>query len=583
MLRLGVALLVVSCGRVGFDGQTISLQLPEGGQLAQVAIAPDGTWYALSEQSGVFRSDDHQRWTACAASTGLSLGVASDGTLYLAGDTDVLSSTDRCVSWQRTMLGANPEVLGVAGTTVRVGTGSKLFERAPGGAWTQLPTPLDGSPYRAIFTDSAGDLFVGGQSSGIAVRPSGSIAFSAIGSGLATNSIAQFAASGTKAYVITKSVNGTSGAISCSSAPFASWSQCDPGGGFALALDPADTNHVVAAVYDNVEATADGFASATTQGLRSPGMDDATVTDVKFVPGGGLLAVSERGAFFAADAQAIAWQDRNAGLSAWSIPMIVRVGEDVYLSTEAGVLHATIGAPFTLSTDGMTHNTHTYGLAVTRDGTLISGGKLIRISHDRGQTWQEVMDVLKADGYDAFSVVLDGDTAIVGTSAKIYTAEPPYTTWTPYTIKAGGASVYTLLIASGTLWAGGSDGLYFSRDGGKTFAAIASLAPVTCSALAELPDGSIAVATPNGIRIGDAANGFTDVGPHPALVNALALDGATIYAATHTGVIASSDRGATWTTVAGTEQLEALSLLVEPDSLLVGTGGQGLVRVPKAL
>jgi photosystem II stability/assembly factor-like uncharacterized protein len=580
MRRLGVALLAVSCGRLGFDAQTISLQLPEGGQLSQAAIAPDGTWYALSDESGVFRSDDHQSWTACAPAGGLAIGVADDGTLYMAGDTDVLSSTDRCASWQRTMLGANPQALGVAGTTVFCGTGSKLFELPAGGSWSQVQTPLDGSAYRAIAVNSASDLFVGGQTTGLAVKLHNSATFVAVTTGLATLSIGDFAVTPTKAYVITHSVNGTGGAISCASPPFSTWNQCDGAGGFAIAVDPGDANHVVAAVYDNIEATSDGFTTST-NGLRSPGMDAATVNDVRFVPGGGLLAVSDRGAFFSPDTHAIAWQDRNAGLSAWSISSIVRAGEDVYLSSEAGVLHAEIGAPFTLSTSGMTHNTKTYGLAVARDGTVISSGKEIRVSHDRGQTWQEVFDVLKADGYAANAIALDGDRAYAGTSAKIYSADPPYMTWTPHVVRGNGASVSVLLVAGGALWAGGSDGLFVSTDGATTFQAIAALATGTVTALAELPDGSIAVGTENGIWIGDATSGFTDVGLHPASVDDLRLDGTTIYAATRPGVLVSTDRGATWTTVPGSEQLVALALLVEPASLLVGTDGQGLVRVPK--
>ncbi len=63
MERAALSLMLVACGRISFDPTTDAsvssgpgrpISLPFGGQMKQVAFAPDGTWYALSETSGAF-------------------------------------------------------------------------------------------------------------------------------------------------------------------------------------------------------------------------------------------------------------------------------------------------------------------------------------------------------------------------------------------------------------------------------------------------------------------------------------------------------------------------------------------------
>jgi hypothetical protein len=577
-----IALSVAGCGRLRFDPTTTSLEMPAGGQMLTGAIAPDGTWYAVAQTSEVFRSDDARTWTMCAPAPGSAIAVASDGTVYLATTIDVLASSDRCASWQPTGLGAAPTALATAGTEVYAGTSAKLFSLSSGATtWVNIATPIDNNMYRAIAQTSAGDLFVGTATAGVAVRPTGQPTWITFASGIASPWISAFAASSTKSYVITQTVGGTAGATSCSSAPFTSWTLCDGLGGFAIAVDPADPNHVFSAVYDDLETTHDGFATAALRGVRAPGMDAATVDDLRFVPGGGVVAFTERGVSYSADSNNLDWQGRNTGLAAWSVTNIVTAGDDTYLSTPAGVLHASTSEPFTLSTVGMTHNTHTFGLAVAADGTLISAGRSVRISSDRGATWQETLLLTRVDNYTAYGVAVDAAHAYVGTGSQIYSADPPYMTWTPHLVASGGARIATLLANAGALWAAGG-GLFVSTDGAATFVAIPELAGHTCQALAALPDGGIAVGTANGIWISDPAESmFVDSGLHPNDVNGLALDGDAIYAATLAGVYASNDRGATWTVVAGTEEVAALSVVVEPNTLLIGTDGQGLVRVAK--
>jgi len=73
---------VVACGRVGFDalidgagdggdgGVPRSLQMPSGGQMSQVIIAPNGNWYAISQNAGAYRSiDQGMSWTRCGVWT----------------------------------------------------------------------------------------------------------------------------------------------------------------------------------------------------------------------------------------------------------------------------------------------------------------------------------------------------------------------------------------------------------------------------------------------------------------------------------------------------------------------------------
>src|SRR5439155_20271584 len=97
LLRAIALVLLGACGRLSFDargdatddagtGSPRSLALPAGGQLTQIAVSPDGTWYATAALGGAFRSTDQgASWTRCAVRIGQAIAVTSDNSVWMAG------------------------------------------------------------------------------------------------------------------------------------------------------------------------------------------------------------------------------------------------------------------------------------------------------------------------------------------------------------------------------------------------------------------------------------------------------------------------------------------------------------------
>ena len=206
---------VVACGRIGFDstgdgattedgapGSTpaVPLALPGGGYIESIAIAPDGTWYALNHEAGVFRSDDQQRWVPCgpAPFAASHLSVGADGAVYVA-DPGLARSPDRCA----TFTSLDPP----GGFAVQAGhrgdelyaVGPALLSRRTGATWTPVPTPLDGQFPWTFATAPGGRSLIGAFSGGLAVSPDATT-WTQVTTGLATPNVQEVAVTPTRMY-----------------------------------------------------------------------------------------------------------------------------------------------------------------------------------------------------------------------------------------------------------------------------------------------------------------------------------------------------------------------------------------------
>ena len=585
MIRIVLVVALAACGRVGFDegttdgsaaGTPIGLELPAGGELDRISVAADGTWYAVSAIGDAYRSDDGMTWVRCGDAVVSDVVENADGIVY-AGGADVLQSTDRCATWQPTGIDRYTQALAIYKLDVYALTDIGLRVRA-GTTWMPIATPLDTARFYELSTCENCPWLIA-TNVGLMDSPDG-VNWNVVPAGqLATPNVVDVASSPTRTYAITSADNMSSGGVACSDGSAATWTMCFDDGGTAVAVDPTDDQHAFAAVYDNLVETHDAFANVDYD-KRGGEMGTAVVHHLAFLPDGALVAATDRGAYYAAPGTT-AWQARHTGLATWNINDIARTGDELYLATEGGVIHGVVGQPYTASIDGLETNTQVNAIALAPDGTPIAAGRHVWASADHGATWRTLMQIGASDGYRAYAITFDGARAYVGTYAKIYSADPPYDTWTPHAIAGADRFVTELLATGGALWATTTTGVFVSTDQGATFQSVDALGAITYWSVAQLSDGSLAVGTDNaGIWISDPARtSWEHVGPAGQKVNRIAVAAGVLIASTDSGIYASHDRGVSWSS--DDVQLQMRTAFVDPadGQLVAGTIGRGLVKV----
>lgn len=581
-----VAILLVGCGRFGFDsidgdaqdaapdaapGTAISLDLPGGGTIRKLTSAPDGTWYALSERGQGYRSDDGQRWVACGDRQLTAIAVGGDSTVYGSGS-DVAISTDRCATWISTVIDRFTDHVGTTGTDV-LALADIGLRRRTGSSWTAIPTALDGGRFVAYAGRPGTARIAAVVNAGVVVSATGAT-WTAVTTGFPNFNFNRVAASRTRLYAIT-GAGAVPGGIACSTdGTGLTWTTCQAGGGLAIAVDPLNDLHVVAGIYDNLAETTDGFANVTANLRESVGLDAANIYDLYYLPSGDLLSASARGVFFS-PAGPLAFQPRNTGLTAWNVYDILRDGDDVFLASEGGVLRSVSGATYTTSTTNMMFSTRVKRVVRAPDGSLIAVGRSVWRSVDQGQTFQVLNALNMPDRFSAEGVAFVGTRMYAGTNTRLVHADPPWTTWTEHVIGGGNRNIYAILPLGAELWLATSSGLYVSTDQAGTFTPVATITS-SCRDLLALPDGTLVAACMDGAWFSDPARTtWQKRGPTGVAVQKLIAMDTTIVAATSSGLHATSDRGGVWTELAGSATVDAWALSSDDDGSIV-YGGVGI-------
>lgn len=578
---VGALTALAGCGRLGFDatgaqgdgsgsaGTPIALELPAGGAIVHLALSPAaGPWYAITTDGAAYRSDDHQSWVPCGALVVTTI-AARDSTTVYAGGTDVSVSTDACATWQPLPTGRFADGVGLSFNTVYALLDNGL-RKLNGTTWSTITTPLDGAAFKELAA-AAGSPYLIGTNAGL-LHSADAVTWTSV-AGLPSGQIADVATSPAHTYAISAASGMSNGVVSCSDGTATTWTTCYGVGGTSVAVDLTNPAHAFAAVYDNLVETTDGFATSMAE-RRGGAMGYEVVHEIRFEPDGSVVAAGDRGVFYAA-AGTIAWQPRYDGLNAWTVRGFARAGSDIYIATDGGVLHAVVGEPYTHSFAGMGDNTQNNAIAVAPNGMVLSVGRDIWGSTDHGVTWATLVQLGVADSYRAYSLLLDGGRAYVGTAASVFIADPPYTSWTAHAVNH---TVFALLHTGTRLWAGTDMGLYTSDDDGASFQPVAAVS-VECDSLAQLADGSIVVGTQTGTLISDASRTtWTPHGPTNRIVRHLLVSGDALVASGDAGVFASHDGGTTWAASAMTSRANAALLDAADGQLVVGTNGHGIVK-----
>jgi hypothetical protein len=587
---------LTACGRIGFgehvpsdgnvDGGTArySLELPAGGAILQIAIAPSGTWYARSRASGLYRTRDQgTTWTPCESGPpATGIGVGADNTVYASG-ASMRVSTDECDTF--TTIGTSR----YSNNTARAGAymyalTDQGIERRLDAAWTPVLTVPGVSFGSFSAREVTPTLLIAGTTSGGLYISDAGAAWTPQTTGFATGNITGVAVGVAKTYAIAGALGPTSGGISCGDQNGTSWTVCSGYGGTAITVDPLDNEHVIAAVYDELAETTNGFVTTVIGRRAAGGMSNALVKDVEFTRPGDLIVASNRGVFVS-PAGPLAFQPRNQGLYAWSVGRLLADGDDLFIATEAGLARSIAGAAITIDTGGIPNDVEVADLAIAPNGDLVALGRGIWRSTDRGASWALVYAFPEADGYHAFSVELGANGRIyAGTGRRVVVADPPYATWSSRQVGAISTKVDELVLHDGQLWAGTDMGLFvapIAQDLANDVSAFAGIDPVGggVQSIALLADGGLLVGTTTGVWTSDARR-TTWTQRMTRATRTVLREGSIALAATSEGVFASRDGGATWTLVPESAGLGTRALAIDPGSgeVIYGVSGRGLAR-----
>jgi hypothetical protein len=590
-------LAVAACGRIGFDASAgdggsdgsgsalVPLALPEGGQLRQVVVAPsDNSWYVHSVGGRLFRNlTGEPAFHPCGdvPGSGVISGVSLVVDTVYATGTATFASSDHCASWTAVPVGRFTYGMADVGGTPVALTDIDLRKDMGGATWAMIAGAPAGV-YRT-FSSRGGPapvyLFGTQAGPGVVATPDG-VTFSSTLTNLVSKDTTGVAVGSSKTYAITQTNTMGESDIVVGNATGTAFTENYTVGGSAIAVDPGDPDHAIAAVYDNLAETFDGFATAPQLGLRtSTNLPDAIIYGITFTQDRQVLIANNRGLYRSAPG-GLAFAADYSGISAWEANAIVRDGTDVLIPTDGGLLVSRNGAAFDIHEEGTLINTAFSAVHALPNGELWGTGRGVWRSTDRGLSWTHPLLFDVTDDYYGLSITARDTTIYVGTHDAIRVASPPYTTWATQMLPVGTRSVQALYVVGDDVWAGTpSDGAFVSRSDGAFVAVAGTTGAIR--AFAALPTGVLLVGTSQGLFASDAARtAFTAVASETHSVRSIEIDGSDILLGTTDGIVVSRDGGATWIDVIETAGANAYGAVLDQGdrSIIYSDYGRGIAR-----
>jgi photosystem II stability/assembly factor-like uncharacterized protein len=189
------------------------------------------------------------------------------------------------------------------------------------------------------------------------------------------------------------------------------------------------------------------------------GLEGRDVFVLSQAPDGTVVAGTSHGVFALVENQAAGvlphWEPRNT---------IVNTMSKAVTETHAGMrinVEKTVKAPV------IELQSRVNALDLSGDVWLVSTNMGLLTSKDQGTSWQGGM----ADGSaDYLSVAAHGATLVAARSEGVVLSGDAGSTWTPMQIPSMLTRIHQVAFSSdGTLWLGAREGVYFTRDRGKTW------------------------------------------------------------------------------------------------------------------
>jgi hypothetical protein len=594
-------LLLVGCGRVGFDGTAdgggdgngiadapqmvgvfTDLMLPPGGHVR--AIGWNGTsltrYYVAYAGGRIFRVDNNV-WTECGAVNDdvVDLAVHGSGALFAATYEDYFAySLDDCATF--TLITNAPTAtvtVGANNSGALIGGYDGLWEwDLADKTFGALTTPFDGLDIYNITVAPDGRYGVSANGRfGVLINPTWystdigidrayQIAFDPVDS-MIVYSVSEAA--------IHKS---TDGGMSFATTPWLGYHD-------SIAVDPANNQHILFMDGGGLYQSLDGLGVSVGD-MRTAVTGKSWPSAIIFDPAanGRVLLATETGLFTAPDMN-LQWSQIDP-VSAWWVDATAETTSALYAGTTGRLLVQRSGGVWQNATSLNAQSDAVYGLATTSAAAdrIYTMGDALERSDDRGVTFSTVIPSSSTDGWSFYTLVKQGVRTWVGSYARL-TRSDDGSLFTA--VDLGGSRVVrgALIRSNNTEIIATTDGgVYWSIDNGSTFAAAsAGLASELSGPIVETSDGRIVVGSTDGLwATTSRGTSWTRIGFAGTKVRALLVTPTgALVAATDLGVRVTNNGGATWNALDGLDTYRPWSLAIgENNTLLVGTQGRGLFR-----
>ncbi len=224
----------------------------------------------------------------------------------------------------------------------------------------------------------------------------------------------------------------------------------------ALLVDRSNPMRIYAGVVN--DKTYGGLFVSSDGGVQwkqfADGLGGRDVFSLAQSPDGTLLAGTNSGVF-ALDPQAGAWQPRNVILNT-----LVKTASETVRGTKVNVEKSVKDRPYMM--DG-----RVFSMDLSGDGWVASTSGGVYTSRDKGATWQGgpvmgVTNYLSVTAHDSYMAAARPDGVVLSSDGGQH--------WWPLGIPTVLTRIHRISFSpDGTLWLGAREGVYFTRDKGKSW------------------------------------------------------------------------------------------------------------------
>lgn len=595
-MRLLCLVLLVGCGRFGFDPSTTSdattvpdgevvgdfenLTLPPGGEALSLAVDNSFAKYYVGYTGGRVYRVENGAFVECAPLAGrpYDMSLASDGRLYVLRDDNVSISADNCMTWTDLAVARGAYSIAATATGAVAGTYDGVWNY-DGASWTRMTSAADGALVR-----------------GLSIAPDGRIGMAADnGMGVYRAGTWHFTPT-TNAFVYQVAFDPNDSTIVWAAAEDGLYRSTNSGDTFTvfradfadmIAIDPADSRHMLMMTGGALEQTVDG-AMTWQSDVRTQPLGNVWVNVAVFDPQkSGRLVVASEGGIFTAPTPALEWARLDSLVSAQHVYGVAEVGSMRYVGTSAGLYVSEANGPWQLRADTIAQSAIVFDVTAgttNPDRVYVAGDALAR-SNDRAQNFSVMLPSSQTDGWSFRALAERNGRLFSGSYARVAYSDNNGASWTGVLLGGMGHVVHAILPRASTtdVVVASDNGVWWSTDNGATFTASnTGLADTNdLRAVTETPDGSLVmVGTLDGVWAKpNAAAAWTRAGLTGIRIRDLEKTPSGVVAATYAGVFITRDNGATWTEIQGLADRWPRTVAAGANNtILVGTESHGLYR-----